>query len=194
MTTSGSGWKPWGRALPHIEVKITDPETGNALSPGEQGEVCCRGYNIMKGYYNNPEATKKAIDDDGWLHTGDLGVMDDQGNLAITGRHKDMIIRGGENIYPREIEEFLIRMDGIRDIQVAAVPSPNTGRGGCVHHSQRRGRPAAQRYHRFLQRQDQPVQNSPVCAFCKGLSHDRVRQDPEIQTHGNVRTDLPERR
>ena len=116
-----------GRALPHIEVKITDPETGNPLSPGQQGEICCRGYNIMKGYYNNPEATKKAIDDDGWLHTGDLGVMDNQGNLSITGRHKDMIIRGGENIYPREIEEFLIRMDGIRDVQVAAVPSEKYG-------------------------------------------------------------------
>ncbi len=116
-----------GRALPHIEVKITDPETGQPLAPGQQGEICCRGYNIMKGYYNNPEATKKAIDDKGWLHTGDLGVLDDQGNLSITGRHKDMIIRGGENIYPREIEEFLIRMDGIRDVQVAAVPSPKYG-------------------------------------------------------------------
>ncbi len=116
-----------GRALPHIEVKVTDPETGQPLEPGLQGEICCRGYNIMKGYYNNPEATKKAIDDDGWLHTGDLGVMDDHGNLSITGRHKDMIIRGGENIYPREIEEFLIRMDGIRDVQVAAVPSEKYG-------------------------------------------------------------------
>jgi fatty-acyl-CoA synthase len=116
-----------GRALPHIEVTITDPETGQPLEPGRQGEICCRGYNIMKGYYNNPEATKKAIDDQGWLHTGDLGVMDEQGNLAITGRHKDMIIRGGENIYPREIEEFLIRMDGIRDVQVAAVPSEKYG-------------------------------------------------------------------
>jgi fatty-acyl-CoA synthase len=116
-----------GRALPHIEVRITDPETGQPLEPGQQGEICCKGYNIMKGYYNNPEATKKAIDDQGWLHTGDLGVLDDQGNLSITGRHKDMIIRGGENIYPREIEEFLIRMDGIRDIQVAAVPSEKYG-------------------------------------------------------------------
>ncbi len=119
--------KTVGRALPHIEVKVTDPETGQPLEPGLQGEICCRGYNIMKGYYNNPEATKKAIDDDGWLHTGDLGVMDENGNLSITGRHKDMIIRGGENIYPREIEEFLIRMDGIRDVQVAAVPSEKYG-------------------------------------------------------------------
>jgi fatty-acyl-CoA synthase len=116
-----------GRALPHIEVKVVDPETGVTLSPGTQGEVCCRGYNIMKGYYNDPEATSQAIDDDGWLHSGDLGIMDEAGNLSITGRYKDMIIRGGENIYPREIEEFLYRMDDIKDVQVAAVPSEKYG-------------------------------------------------------------------
>ena len=81
----------------------------------------------MKGYYNNPEATAQTIDEDGWLHSGDLGVMDEARNLSITGRHKDMIIRGGENIYPREIEEFLYRMEGIRDIQVAAVSSKKYG-------------------------------------------------------------------
>ncbi len=116
-----------GQALPHIDLKIIDTETGEIVPPGVQGEVCCRGYNVMKGYYNNPEATKEAIDQDGWLHSGDLGVMDKEGYLAITGRHKDMIIRGGENIYPREIEEFLYRMDGIKDIQVAAVPSEKYG-------------------------------------------------------------------
>jgi fatty-acyl-CoA synthase len=116
-----------GRALPHIEVKVVDPETGEPLAPGLQGEVCCRGYNVMKGYYNNPGATKEAIDGDGWLHSGDLGIMDAAGNLSITGRQKDMIIRGGENIYPREIEEFLYRMEDIRDVQVAAVPSPKYG-------------------------------------------------------------------
>lgn len=116
-----------GRALPHIEVKIIDPETGETLPPGTQGEVCCRGYNIMKGYYNNPEATKEAIGEDGWLHSGDLGIMDEDGNLSITGRYKDMIIRGGENIYPREIEEFLYRMEDIKDVQVAAVPSEKYG-------------------------------------------------------------------
>jgi fatty-acyl-CoA synthase len=116
-----------GRALPHLEVKVIDLDTGKELPPGKQGEVCCRGYNVMKGYYNNPEATAEAIDADGWLHSGDLGVMDEAGNLSITGRHKDMIIRGGENIYPREIEEFLYRMDEIRDVQVAAVPSEKYG-------------------------------------------------------------------
>jgi fatty-acyl-CoA synthase len=116
-----------GRALPHIEVRVTDPETGQELPPGVQGEVCCRGYNVMKGYYNNRKATAEAIDRDGWLRTGDLGVMDAAGNLSITGRKKDMIIRGGENIYPREIEEFLYRMVDIKDVQVAAVPSRKYG-------------------------------------------------------------------
>ncbi|EIM62977.1 AMP-binding protein [Desulfobacter postgatei] len=116
-----------GRALPHLEVKVIDLGTGKELPPGQQGEVCVRGYSVMKGYYNNPEATAQTIDEEGWLHSGDLGVMDEARNLSITGRHKDMIIRGGENIYPREIEEFLYRMDGIRDIQVAAVPSEKYG-------------------------------------------------------------------
>ena len=116
-----------GRALPHIDVKIIDSETGAGLAPGIQGEVCCRGYNVMKGYYNNPEATRETIDEDGWLHSGDLGIMDEDGNLSITGRQKDMIIRGGENIYPREIEEFLYRMDEVKDVQVAAVPSKKYG-------------------------------------------------------------------
>ena len=116
-----------GRAMPLIEVKIVNPETGEELGTGQQGEVCCRGYNVMKGYYNMPEATAKAIDDDGWLHSGDLGVMDADGYLAITGRHKDMIIRGGENIYPREIEEFLYQMEGIVDVQVVGVPSRKYG-------------------------------------------------------------------
>ncbi len=116
-----------GRAMPQIELKIVDPETRVELPTGEQGEVCCRGYSVMKGYYKMPEATQKAIDADGWLHSGDLGVMDEDGYLAITGRHKDMIIRGGENIYPREIEEFVHHMKGISDIQVVGIPSKKYG-------------------------------------------------------------------
>jgi fatty-acyl-CoA synthase len=116
-----------GRAMPQIELKIVNPDTGETLPAGQQGEVCCRGYSVMKGYYKMPEATAKAIDDKGWLHSGDLGVMDEDGYLAITGRHKDMIIRGGENIYPREIEEFLYRMDGISDVQVVGIPSQKYG-------------------------------------------------------------------
>ncbi|HWR04462.1 MAG TPA: AMP-binding protein [Humidesulfovibrio sp.] len=116
-----------GRAMPEIEVCIKDPETGEESARGVVGEICCRGYNVMKGYYNNPEATAKAIDMDGWLHSGDLGVMDEEGYVTVTGRLKDMIIRGGENVYPREIEEFLYRMDGILDVQVVGVPSRKFG-------------------------------------------------------------------
>jgi fatty-acyl-CoA synthase len=116
-----------GRAMPEIEVTVRDPETNQPVPFGVQGEVCCRGYNVMKGYYNNPDATAAAIDVEGWLHSGDLGTMDEQGYVRITGRLKDMIIRGGENIYPREIEEFLYRMEGIKDVQVVGVPSRKYG-------------------------------------------------------------------
>ncbi|EGY24975.1 AMP-binding enzyme family protein [Desulfovibrio sp. A2] len=116
-----------GRAMPCIEVRIVDPETNQEVPRGTQGEVVCRGYNVMKGYYNMPEATAAAIDADGWLHSGDLGVMDEEGYVVITGRIKDMIIRGGENIYPREIEEFLYGMDGVQDVQVVGVASRKYG-------------------------------------------------------------------
>jgi len=116
-----------GQRLPGIEVRIVNPETNIEVPPGTQGEVVCRGYNVMKGYYGMPEATAQAIDADGWLHSGDLGTMDANGYFKITGRIKDMIIRGGENISPREIEEFLLRMEGVRDIQVAGIASPKYG-------------------------------------------------------------------
>lgn len=116
-----------GKVMPHIEMKIVDPETGQTLEPGVQGELCCRGYNVMAGYYNNEEATSKTIDEDGWLHSGDLGIIDESGYLSITGRYKDMIIRGGENIYPREIEEYLFGLDGVSDVQVVGVPSKKYG-------------------------------------------------------------------
>ena len=116
-----------GQRLPGIEVRIVNPETNTEVEPGTQGEVVCRGYNVMKGYYQMPEATAQAIDADGWLHTGDLGSMDANGYFKITGRIKDTIIRGGENISPREIEEYLLRMEGVRDIQVAGIASPKYG-------------------------------------------------------------------
>lgn len=116
-----------GRALPNVEVKIVDPETGKEVTRYAQGELCSRGYNTMKGYYKMPEATAAAIDEDGWLHTGDLAVMDDNGYCKITGRLKDMIIRGGENIYPREIEEFLYTHPKVKDVQVVGVPSKKYG-------------------------------------------------------------------
>ena len=116
-----------GRALPDVEVKITDIETGATLPPGKQGELCTRGYLVMKGYYKMPEETAKALDRDGWLHTGDLAVMDENGYCKITGRIKNMIIRGGENIYPREIEEFLYTHPQISDVQVYGVPDRKYG-------------------------------------------------------------------
>ncbi|MHB0937454.1 MAG: AMP-binding protein [Armatimonadota bacterium] len=116
-----------GQPLPGIEVKVVNTETGKECKAGEPGEVCCRGYNVMMGYYNMPEETALAIDADGWLHSGDIGVFDEQGYLAITGRLKDMIIRGGENIYPKEIEDFIHHMPGIRDVQVIGVPSTKYG-------------------------------------------------------------------
>jgi fatty-acyl-CoA synthase len=116
-----------GRALPNVEVKIADPETGDEMPRGQQGELCTRGFIVMKGYYNLPEATAKAIDAEGWLHTGDLATMDERGYCKITGRLKDMIIRGGENIYPREIEEFLYTCPKVADVQVVGVPDLKYG-------------------------------------------------------------------
>ena len=112
-----------GRDYEFVDVKVLDPETNKEVPVGVQGEMCCKGFNVMKGYYKNPEATAEVIDENGYLHSGDLGVMDENGNYRITGRIKDMIIRGGENIYPREIEEFLYHLPGVRDVQVAGVPS-----------------------------------------------------------------------
>ncbi|WP_292471060.1 AMP-binding protein [Methanolobus sp.] len=116
-----------GTAMPEIEVKIIDPETGETVGPDVQGEICCRGYNVMKGYYKMPEMTDFAIDEDGWLHSGDLATVDAEGYYRITGRIKDMIIRGGENIYPREIEEFLFTMPGVKSAQVVGIPDEKYG-------------------------------------------------------------------
>ena len=116
-----------GKALPHTEVKVVDPATGEMVPIGVQGELCTRGYLVMKGYYKDPEATNAVIDAEGWLHTGDLGVLDRYGYLKITGRAKDVIIRGGENIYPREVEEFLYLCPDIADVQVIGVPDAKYG-------------------------------------------------------------------
>ena len=116
-----------GRELPGVEVKVWNPETGQECAVEEVGELCCRGYNVMRGYYKLPEATAQVIDAEGWLHSGDLGVKDANGNYRITGRLKDMIIRGGENVYPKEIEDFLSQMPQIKDVQVAGVPSQKYG-------------------------------------------------------------------
>jgi len=116
-----------GKVYPHVEIKVVEPETGRIVPRGEPGEFCTRGYSVMLGYWNNVEATREAIDAARWMHTGDLAVMDDEGYVKIVGRLKDMIIRGGENIYPREIEEFLYTHPDVSDVQVIGVPSERYG-------------------------------------------------------------------
>nr|WP_110113701.1 AMP-binding protein [Bacillus sp. CGMCC 1.16541] len=149
-----------GKAHPHVEVKIIDPITGLEVEHGTQGELCTRGYLVMKGYYKMPEATQEAIDQDGWLHTGDLATMDKDGYVVITGRLKDMIIRGGENIYPREIEEFLYRHPDILDVQVVGVPDQKYGEkvAACIK-----------------LKEDATLTEEGVKNFCKGkLSHYKI--------------------
>ncbi len=116
-----------GRPLPHTEVKIVDPDSGEVAPRGTPGELCTRGYLVMSGYYRNPRATREAIDSEGWLHTGDLATLDEEDYCRITGRVKDMIIRGGENVYPREIEEFLYTHPAVSDVQVVGVPDARMG-------------------------------------------------------------------
>ncbi|HTU97417.1 MAG TPA: AMP-binding protein [Solirubrobacteraceae bacterium] len=116
-----------GRVHPHVEVKVVDPEGGATVARGEAGELCTRGYSVMAGYWNDTERTAEAIDADGWMHTGDLATMDGEGYVNIVGRSKDMVIRGGENVYPREVEEFLYGHPSIADVQVIGVPDVRYG-------------------------------------------------------------------
>ncbi|HWJ80957.1 MAG TPA: AMP-binding protein [Nocardioides sp.] len=121
-----------GRAAPHVEIKIVDPVTGETVERGEPGEFCTRGYSVMLGYWEDEEKTREAIDADGWMHTGDLAVMREDGYCNIVGRIKDMVIRGGENIYPREIEEFLYTHPDVEDVQVVGVPDEKYGEELCA--------------------------------------------------------------
>ena len=116
-----------GYAFPHVECKVIDPNTGEEVPDGVNGEFCSRGYNTMKGYYKMPDATAETVDADGWLHSGDLCCRDKDGNYRVTGRLKDMIIRGGENLYPKEIEEFLYTHPAVSDVQVIGVPDKKYG-------------------------------------------------------------------
>jgi fatty-acyl-CoA synthase len=116
-----------GKALPHTEIKMVDPITQKIVPRGVPGELCARGYPVMKGYFRNAKATREVLDRDGWLHTRDLATMDEEGYVKITGRVRDMIIRGGENIYPREIEEFLYGHPKISDVQVIGIPDQKYG-------------------------------------------------------------------
>jgi fatty-acyl-CoA synthase len=130
-----------GRVLPHIEIKIVDPE-GRIVPRGQTGEFCTRGYSVMKGYWNDAERTAEAIDEAGWMRTGDLAIMDENGYVNIVGRLKDMVIRGGENVYPREIEEFLYRHPKVQDVQVIGVPDPKYGEEVCAWVKLREGESA----------------------------------------------------
>ncbi|WP_417513791.1 AMP-binding protein [Minwuia sp.] len=141
-----------GQIQPHVECKVID-ENGNILAPGEQGELCTRGYSVMKGYWADDERTAESIDADGWMHTGDLATIDDQGYCNITGRVKDMLIRGGENVYPREIEEYLFRMPEIQDVQVFGVPDPRFGEEIAVW---------------IVLKSGKSLTEDDVKAFCKG--------------------------
>ena len=121
-----------GRVQPHLEIKIIDPETGAVVPVGERGEFCTRGYSVMHGYWGDEEKTREAIDAESWMHTGDLATMDAEGYVNIVGRIKDMVIRGGENVYPREIEEFLYRHPQVQDVQVIGVPDARYGEELCA--------------------------------------------------------------
>ncbi|GAA0389421.1 AMP-binding protein [Streptomyces luteireticuli] len=150
-----------GRVLPHIEVKVVDPDTGATVPRGETGELCTRGYSVMLGYWNEPERTAEAIDADRWMHTGDLAVMDEDGYVRIVGRSKDMIIRGGENVYPREIEEFLHTHPKIADVQVVGVPDERLGEEimACV----------------ILRDPAEPLTRDELARYCRGrLAHYKV--------------------
>jgi fatty-acyl-CoA synthase len=148
-----------GRAQPHIEVKIVGSD-GRIVPRGSPGELCTRGYSVMKGYWNDEEKTGEAIDDAGWMHTGDLATMDAEGHVNIVGRLKDMIIRGGENLYPREIEEFLYRHPKIQDVQVIGVPDPKYGEEVCAWVRLRSGQSATE---------------EEIRGFCRGqIAHYKV--------------------
>ncbi len=148
-----------GQVLPHIEIKIVDTE-GKAVPRGATGEFCTRGYSVMKGYWNDEAKTKEAVDEAGWMHTGDLATMDDEGYVNIVGRLKDMIIRGGENVYPREIEEFLYRHPKVQDVQVIGVPDARYGEAVCAWVKLRAGETAT---------------DEDIRAFCQGqIAHYKI--------------------
>ncbi|MFI9362017.1 AMP-binding protein [Kitasatospora sp. NPDC053057] len=150
-----------GRVGPHLEVKVVDPATGRTVPRGEPGELCTRGYSVMLGYWDEPERTAEAVDTARWMHTGDLAVMDADGYLAITGRIKDMVIRGGENLYPREIEEFLYTHPDVLDVQVIGVPDPKYGEELMAWIRMREG--------------TEPLTAEAVRAYCEGrLAHFKV--------------------
>ncbi|MDP2094903.1 MAG: AMP-binding protein [Hydrogenophaga sp.] len=149
-----------GTVQPHLEVKIVNPDSGEVVAPGQSGELCTRGYSVMHGYWDDPAKTAEAIDAEGWMHTGDLATMDAEGYVNIVGRIKDLVIRGGENVYPREIEEFLYRHPAVQDVQVVGVPDPKYGEELCAW---------------IIAKPGQALDEDTVRAFCKGqIAHYKV--------------------
>ncbi|ABM35792.1 AMP-binding protein [Polaromonas naphthalenivorans] len=149
-----------GLVQPHLEIKIIDPESGEIVLPGVSGEFCTRGYSVMHGYWDDPARTAESIDADGWMHTGDLATMDFEGYVNIVGRIKDMVIRGGENIYPREIEEFLYRHPKVQDVQVVGLPDKRYGEELCAW---------------IVTRPGETLSEDEIRAFCKGqIAHYKV--------------------
>ncbi len=149
-----------GTVQPHLEVKIIDPDTGATVPRGRSGELCTRGYSVMHGYWDDEEKTREAIDAEGWMHTGDLATMDDEGYVNIVGRIKDLVIRGGENIYPREIEEFLYRHPKVQDVQVVGVPDARYGEELCAW---------------IVPKPGQSATEEELRAFCQGrIAHYKV--------------------
>jgi fatty-acyl-CoA synthase len=148
-----------GRIHPHVECKIID-ESGDTVAPGVQGELCTRGYSVMKGYWGDPERTTESIDSDGWMHSGDLAVFDKEGYCNITGRVKDMVIRGGENVYPREVEEYLYRHPAVQEVQVFGVPDPERGEEICAW---------------IVLKSGETADENEIKAFCKGqIAHYKI--------------------
>ena len=155
-----------GRVHPHVEVRVVDPVDGRTVPRGQTGELCTRGYSVMLGYWQDPDKTAEAVDGDGWMHTGDLAVMDEQGYLSIVGRSKDMVIRGGENVYPREVEEFLHGHPAVQDVQVVGVPDPRYGEELCAWVKTRPGA---------------TVTEDELKEFCRGrLAHYKVPRYVEL--------------
>ena len=149
-----------GLVQPHLEIKIIDPDTGTVVPCGATGEFCTRGYSVMQGYWEDPARTAEAIDAEGWMHTGDLATMDNEGYVNIVGRSKDMVIRGGENVYPREIEEFLYRHPKVQDVQVVGLPDPKYGEELCAW---------------IIAKPGQQLSEDEVREFCKGrIAHYKV--------------------
>ena len=171
-----------GRVGPHLEVKVVDPESGATVERGEPGELCTRGYSVMLGYWEEPERTAEAIDADRWMHTGDLATMDDEGYVNIVGRIKDLVIRGGENVYPREVEEFLYTHPQVADVQVIGVPDERYGEELMAWVIPRDGRVADGRGDPgVLSRPDRALQDPALRQARRRLSDDRHRQGPEVQ-------------